>query len=131
MHSSFARDNGYRVMSICISYIEEVGILSMKHNDKHEKGSLPSARKIRRGCNKELYRTIKRLHVYIPEDLVQQGEDLYYKKVIQNLIWIAENQSNRKVLADWWEEAVAGELAQLWNVEENKLVLSFRQAFGG
>lgn len=108
-----------------------MGILTIKHNNKHEKGSLPSARKIRRGCNKELYRTIKRLNTYIPEELIQQGEDLYYKKVIQNLIWIAENQSNRKVLADWWEEAVAGELAQLWNVEESKLVLSFRQAFGG
>lgn len=114
-----------------ILHKEEVGVLSMKHNNKHEKSSLPSARKIRRGCNKELYRTIKRLNTYVPEELVKQGEELYYKKVIHNLIWIHENHSNRKVLADWWEEAVSDELSALWNVDQDKLVQSFRQAFGG
>ncbi|MEF2969278.1 dehydrogenase [Paenibacillus sp. M1] len=92
---------------------------------------LPTPRKIRRGCSKELYRTIKRLGVYIPEDLVKQGEALYYKKVIGNLLWIAEHISNRKVLADWWDEAVSAELAELWQVDRETLSRAFRDAFGG
>lgn len=41
---------------------------------------LPTPRKIRRGCSKELYRTVKRLGVYIPEERIREGEELYYKK---------------------------------------------------
>lgn len=92
---------------------------------------LPTPRKIRRSCNKELYRTIKRLDTYIPEELVQQGEDLYYRKVIGNLLWIAENKSNRRLLADWWDEAVSRELAELWQVDQDALSRAFRTAFGG
>lgn len=93
--------------------------------------SLPTPRKIRRGCSKELYRTVKRLRVYIPEELIKQGEALYYKKVIGNLLWIGENISNRKLLADWWDEAVSTELAELWQVDRAELSAAFRDAFGG
>lgn len=99
-----------------------------KHNNPN---SLPTPRKIRRGCNKELYRAIKRLGVYIPEQRIQEGENLYYKKVIGNLLWIAENHSNRKILADWWDEAVSVELAELWEVDRESLCRAFRSAFGG
>ncbi|UHA74750.1 dehydrogenase [Paenibacillus sp. 481] len=98
--------------------------------EQHE-SSLPSARKIRRACSMELYRTVKRLNVWIPEELLKQGEELYFKKVIHNSVWIHENHKNRKKLADWWDEAVSEELAALWNVEQAKLSASFRQAFGG
>ncbi|MNO85633.1 hypothetical protein D3C76_770080 [compost metagenome] len=97
-----------------------------KHNS-----SLPTPRKIRRVCNKELYRAIKRLGVYIPDQRVKEGENLYYKKVIGNLLWIAENGSNRKLLADWWDEAVSPELADLWEVDREALSHAFRSAFGG
>ncbi|WP_410772285.1 dehydrogenase [Fontibacillus sp. BL9] len=93
--------------------------------------SLPTPRKIRRGCSKELYRTVKRLGVYIPEELIKQGETLYYKKVIGNLLWIGENISNRKLLADWWDDAVSAELAELWQVDREALSRAFRSAFGG
>ncbi|MEK5477842.1 dehydrogenase [Paenibacillus sp. FSL R5-0407] len=92
---------------------------------------LPTPRKIRRGCSKELYRTVKRLGVYIPEERIREGEELYYKKVIGNLMWIAEHTSNRKVLADWWDEAVCPELADLWQVDRETLSRAFRSAFGG
>ncbi|MFD1179679.1 dehydrogenase [Paenibacillus puldeungensis] len=97
---------------------------------KHQ-SSLPTPRKIRRGCSKELYRTVKRLGLYIPNELLQQGESLYYKKVIGNLLWIGENRSNRKVLADWWDQEVSAELAELWQVDREKLSSAFRAAFGG
>lgn len=93
--------------------------------------SLPTPRKIRRGCSKELYRTVKRLGIYIPQEKIAEGETLYYRKVIENLLWIAEQSSNRKALADWWDEAVSEELAELWQVDQNNLKRAFRQAFGG
>ncbi|GIO69166.1 dehydrogenase [Paenibacillus sp. FSL M7-1455] len=92
---------------------------------------LPSARGIRRACSKELYRTVKRLKVYVPDDALREGETLYYRKVIGNLIWIHENRSNRKLLCDWWDEAVRAELAALWKVDEEHLGKAFREAFGG
>ncbi|WP_203232120.1 dehydrogenase [Paenibacillus pinistramenti] len=97
---------------------------------KHQ-NELPSPRKIRRGCSKELYRAVKRMNVYIPEEKIAEGEALYYKKVIGNLIWIAENHANRRLLADWWDEAVSGELAALWEVDQEKLKHAFRAAFCG
>lgn len=98
--------------------------------DKH-KSALPSPRGIRRGCSKELYRTIKRMKVYIPESKIKEGEEIYYRKVIGNLIWIHENSSNRRVLANWWDEHVSQELAELWEVDRTKLCEAFRDAFGG
>ncbi|MEC0370816.1 dehydrogenase [Paenibacillus chibensis] len=92
---------------------------------------LPTARGIRRACSKELYRTVKRLKVYVPDDAVEEGEKLYYRKVIANLIWIHENRSNRKLLCDWWDESVRPELAELWKVDEAHLGKAFREAFGG
>ncbi|NMO98233.1 hypothetical protein [Paenibacillus lemnae] len=91
----------------------------------------PSPRGIRRACSKELYRTAKRLKTYISPDLMKQGEDLYYRKVIGKLIWIYENYSNKKLLCDWWESEVAPELAELWQVPEKPLITAFRDAFGG
>lgn len=104
----------------------------MRHmaKGKHEQ-ELPSARKIRRTCNKELYRTIKRLKTFIAPDLLEQAEKLYFHKVVGNLIWIAENGSNRKLLADWWEEHVAPEIAELWQVDVERLSDAFRDGFGG
>ncbi|MBP2002478.1 hypothetical protein J2Z69_003551 [Paenibacillus shirakamiensis] len=98
-------------------------------SDKH-KSSLPSPRKIRRGCSKELYRTVKKLKVYIPENKIEEAEDLYYRKVIGNLLWIHENSSNRKALSDWWDEQVSPEIASLWEVDRERLSDAFRHAFG-
>ncbi len=97
---------------------------------KHEQ-DLPTIRKIRRTCNKELYRTVKRLKTWIPPERVEEGEKLYLRKVVGNLLWIAENGSNRKLLADWWAEHVAPELAELWEVDEQQLSRAFREGFGG
>lgn len=99
------------------------------HASKHT-SNLPTPRKIRRACSRELYRTVKRLGAYIPEERIKQGEALYFKKVIGNLLWIGENMSNRKVLADWWDEAVSAELAELWEVDRQALSRAFRDAFG-
>ncbi|WP_438349118.1 hypothetical protein ACP8HI_26850 [Paenibacillus sp. FA6] len=92
---------------------------------------LPTPRGIRRACIKELYRTIKRMKTHIPDPLLKEGEEFYYRKVIGNLIWIHENHSNRKLLYQWWEREVAEELASLWQVEQGKLCHAFRDAFGG
>lgn len=100
----------------------------------HQKGNrseAPSARQLRRTCDKELYRTVKRLNVWIPPDKMEEANQLYFKKVVLNLTWIVENGKNRKKLADWWEEAVAPEIASMWGVSEDKLARAFRQAFGG
>ena len=97
---------------------------------KHEQ-ELPNARKIRRSCNKELYRTIKRMKIYIEPALVEEAERRYYYKVVSNFIWITENGSNRKVLANWWAEHVAPDIAELWKVDLNRLSVAFRDGFGG
>jgi toxin CptA len=91
----------------------------------------PSARKIRRACGVELYRTIKRLGRYIPPEKIEEAEKLYFRKVAENLIWIHENRDNRRKLADWWEEHVCPEIAALWDVEPKRLGAAFRAAFGG
>lgn len=103
----------------------------MKPNQEKHNGSLPNARKIRRACSKELYRTVKKLNRFIPPDKVEQAEALYYRKVMLNLPWIHENGSNRKVLSDWWEEQVGLEIAHLWEVDQDDLNRAFRKAFGG
>ena len=103
---------------------------SEKHSEKHNQ-NLPTLRKIRRACNNELYRTVKRLKVWIPPAQLAEAEELYLKKVVLNLQFIAENGSNRKLLADWWEENVCPEIASLWNVEPSALARAFRDAFGG
>lgn len=97
---------------------------------KHEK-PLPTARGIRRACNKELYRTIKRLNIWVPPQKLAEAEKLYYHKVIGNLLWIHENGQNRKLLADWFEREVAPDIARLWEVDTGKLAAAFRDAFGG
>lgn len=99
-------------------------------NAKHEK-PLPTARQIRRSCQKELYRTIKRLKAYIASEPLKQAEELYFKKVALNLLWIVENGSNRKLLADWWEKEVSPSIAPLWQVDEAELNRAFRDSFGG
>ncbi|QYR20566.1 dehydrogenase [Paenibacillus sp. sptzw28] len=96
---------------------------------KHQTG-YPTARKIRRACENELYRTVKRLGIWVPKERMAQAEKLYFEKVALNLPWIHENGSNRKLLADWWDENVSGEIAELWEVEPNKLRSAFRDAFG-
>ncbi|MBB6731942.1 dehydrogenase [Cohnella zeiphila] len=97
---------------------------------KHE-APLPSLRSIRRACGVELYRTVKRLRQYVPAELVKQAEEQYVKKVVANLLWIHENRSDRKKLADWWEKEVCGEIAELWSVDSDSLASAFRSAFGG
>jgi hypothetical protein len=107
-----------------------MGLPNRQNKGKHER-DLPTPRKIRRSCQRELYRTVKRLKTFIPPDKVEEAERLYYRKVIENLIWIAENGSNRKLLADWWEEHVAPDIAKLWQVDEQRLAAAFRDGFGG
>lgn len=99
-------------------------------NAKHT-AEFPNTRKIRRACNKELYRTIKRLKIWIPPEQLTQAEELYFKKVVLNLPWITENGSNRKALSDWWEAHVCPGIAALWNVEPEQLTKAFRESFGG
>ncbi|MDF2669240.1 MAG: dehydrogenase [Paenibacillus sp.] len=99
-------------------------------NEKHN-AALPTLRKLRRACNNELYRTVKRMKIWIPPAQLVEAEDLYLKKVVFNLQFIVDNGSNRKLLSDWWEENVCPEIAELWNVEPKQLSASFREAFGG
>ncbi|WP_276357802.1 dehydrogenase [Cohnella caldifontis] len=103
----------------------------IRENQEKHAASLPTPRGIRRACGKELYRTLKRLKHYVPEEKVQEAVELYYKRVVGHLEWIAQNHSNRKRLADWWDEAVCGEIAKLWGVDRDRLSRAFRDAFGG
>ncbi|MGF9712111.1 dehydrogenase [Paenibacillus sp. JMULE4] len=98
----------------------------LKHNQP-----LPSARQIRRTCSRELYRARKRMGGYFAPELIKQADELYYKKVMLNLPFIAEHGSNRKVLADWFDDNVCGEIAVIWNVEPDVLGRAFRESFGG
>lgn len=104
--------------------------MKKQNNEKHS-SALPSARKIRRSCERELYRTIKKLKIWIPPEQIAQAEELYYRKVIVNLAYITENGSNRKLLSDWFESHVAAEIAELWNVDVSVLATAFRSSFGG
>lgn len=99
-------------------------------NEKHS-SQLPTLRKIRRACNNELYRTIKRLKIWVPPAQIEEAEKLYLSKVVQNLPYISEHSSNRKLLSDWFAEHVCREIAELWNVEPDQLERAFREAFGG
>ena len=101
-----------------------------KTNEKH-KPQFPTARGIRRSCGKELYRTAKRLKVWIAPEHMQQAEELYVRKVMLNLPYIVEHGSNRKLLADWWAEHVSADFAELWKVGTDELNRAFRDAFGG
>lgn len=97
---------------------------------KHEE-PVPKLRQIRRSCSNELYRTIKRLNRYIEPEKVKAAETLYVHKVVEHLLFIAENGTNRRKLADWWVEHVCGDIAALWDVPPAELERAFRSAFGG
>ena len=103
----------------------------MKTNAQKHAAGLPTARKIRRSCSKELYRTVKRLKVYVPKDKMDKAEQLYFQKVAQNLLWIVDHKDNRKAQAAWWSENVSEEIAALWEVDRDKLCEAFRDAYGG
>jgi hypothetical protein len=97
-------------------------------NEKHT-NPLPSLRRIRRACQRELYRTVKKLKAHITPELMMEAEKLYLHKVVLNLVWIHENGSRRKLLADWWEEQVCPEIAALWSIEPHVLAKAFRDSF--
>jgi hypothetical protein len=99
---------------------------NVKHNQEY-----PTARKIRRSCSREMYRTRKKLDRWIAPELADKADELYFKKVIMNLPWIVANGSNRRVLSDWWDEHVSQEIAELWNVDRALLSKAFRDSFGG
>ncbi|MBW7457362.1 dehydrogenase [Paenibacillus sepulcri] len=103
----------------------------MKSSTPGNQAGYPTARKIRRACENELYRTVKRLGVWISKERIEQAEKIYFKKVALNLPWIHENASNRKILADWWDDNVSAEIAELWEIPPAKLKAAFRDAFGG
>ncbi|KIL36889.1 dehydrogenase [Cohnella kolymensis] len=103
----------------------------MKMFQEKHSAPLPTPRSIRRTCSNELYRTAKRLKQHIPPTLLGQAEAFYVRKVIDNLSWIAQNHSNRKLLADWWDEQISEEIAAMWNVDRERLKKAFRDAFGG
>jgi len=103
----------------------------MKANAPKHTAGLPTARKIRRACSNELYRTVKRMKIWVPKEKMEQAETLYFKKVIVNLIWVYENKNNRKIQSDWWEENVSADIAELWEVDRVQLCIAFREAFGG
>ncbi|HEX7057425.1 MAG TPA: dehydrogenase [Bacilli bacterium] len=98
--------------------------------EKHQQ-ELPSARKIRRSCNRELYRALKKLKIWVPPEQIIAAEEFYFRKVIEHLPLIVEHHDNRKALCDWWDEHICPEVAKLWNVEETSLSKAFRSAFGG
>lgn len=102
----------------------------MRSNEKHT-AQLPSPRGIRRACSRELYRALKRLDVYVPQSKIEEAEKLYYQKVIGNLMWIFEHRSDRKKQAEWWSEAVAPEIAKLWEVDEERLIRAFKDGYAG
>lgn len=97
---------------------------------KHE-STLPTARKIRRACNTELYRTVKRLKRWIPPERIAEAQQLYFNRVMPSLPYITEHRSNRKRLCDWWDEHVCPDIAERWEVEREELSRAFREAFGG
>ncbi|WP_274365445.1 dehydrogenase [Paenibacillus thermotolerans] len=101
-----------------------------QHTEKH-KSTLPTPRAIRRACSRELYRTVKRLNIFIPDDKLSAAEDLYYRKVIDNVFWIYEHRDNRKKQADWFVEEVAPEIAALWEVDAAAVARAFRDGYGG
>ena len=105
----------------------------MKPNEGKEKHQRPwpKIRTIRRACNKELYRTIKKLKIRIPPEQVAEAEKLYLQKVIDNWPFVMEHQDNRKALSDWWEKEVAPHVADMWKVDPDELSRAFRHAFGG
>lgn len=103
----------------------------MKANTQKHAAGLPTARKIRRSCSNELYRTAKRMKVYVPKDKMDKAETLYFQKVVQHLLWIVDHKDNRKAQAAWWSENVSEEIAALWEVDRDKLCEAFRDAYGG
>lgn len=104
--------------------------MNPNHKMKHQK-PLPSIRQIRRTCSRELYRARKKVGRYITKEQIDQADEVYFKKVLANLPYIAENGSNRKLLADWFDEQVCGEVAAIYGVEPNVLARAFRDSFGG
>ncbi|MFC5468619.1 dehydrogenase [Cohnella suwonensis] len=102
----------------------------MKMFQEKHTAPLPSQRTIRRACANELYRTVKRLKRHVPAALVEEAEKLYVERVIGNLLWIHDHRSNRKALADWWDETVRDDIAKLWGVDGDRLSHAFRGAFG-
>jgi len=102
----------------------------MKHQGVSHQPELPTARSIRRTCQSELYRTIKRMKVWIPEHKVKVAEKLYFQKVASNLIWIHENRSNRKKQVEWWESSVCDELVAILEVDRKQFVEAFKAAYG-
>lgn len=105
-------------------------MINNKQGEKH-KQQFPNARSIRRACSKELYRTVKRLKIWLSPEQIKEAEELYVKKVMLNLPFIVENGSNRKALSDWFDINVGPELAPIWKVELTVLNNAFRDAFGG
>ncbi|OCT14789.1 dehydrogenase [Paenibacillus pectinilyticus] len=101
-----------------------------KQSEKH-KQQYPNARGIRRACSKELYRTIKRLKIWLSPEQIKDAETIYVKKVMLNLPFIVDHGSNRRALADWFDEQVGPEIAPIWKVELEVLNDAFRDAFGG
>jgi hypothetical protein len=97
----------------------------------HDQKKPFSIREIRRACDRELYRTIKRLKIHLSKEQVDQAHKYYFEKVLLNIQMITENKDNRKLLADWWEINVGPEVATMWNVDPDRLSDAFRRAFGG
>ena len=112
-----------------MSFKSAPGSPPVKHKQSGQQ--LPSARGIRRACSKELYRTAKRLKLYISPERMEQAEEKYYAKVIANLLWIGENRNDRKKLCEWWNNEVSADIATLWDVEVEPLKEAFKHAFGG
>lgn len=91
----------------------------------------PSARKVRRSCQTELQRTIKRMKIWIPSSKIEQANQFYYQKVVQHSVWIHENRTHRKKQVDWWEENCCDEMAKILDVDRTALAEAFRASYGG
>jgi len=103
----------------------------MQKARENRRPDLPNARTVRRACNRELLRAVKKMKIWVPPEAFAEAEKLYFAKLVSNLAWVAENGDNRKKLADWWEREVAPDIAALWKVDAGKLSKAFRDAFGG
>ena len=102
----------------------------LKQQRVNHQPDLPTARSIRRTCKSELYRTIKRMKVWIPEHKIKEAEKVYFQKVAANLIWIHEHRSNRKKQVEWWEANVCDELVSILEVDRDRFVEAFKTAYG-
>src|SRR5690606_41032830 len=100
----------------------------MKHTTKTKLYDIPTARKIRRDCSKELYRAIKRMDIYVSQDKIEQAERYYAQMVATHYLHLRE-LNQRKKQVEWWEEHCSTKLAELLEVDQQLFIQAFKRAY--